>query len=55
MACQVTNDLTHLTAAAFMDSVGKRTPVAARLSTVVHPSGCWPCPLFLTPCMLPRH
>ncbi len=36
----MTNDLTHLTSAAFMSSVGKRTPIAARLSTVVHERGC---------------
>ena len=47
VAEQVTNDLTHLTAASFMSSVGKRTPVAARLSTVVHERGCARrCPLL---------
>lgn len=31
--------MTDLCRADFLSSVGKRTPVAARFSTVVHPSG----------------
>lgn len=36
---EVTDDVTDLCRADFMSSVGKRTPVAARFSTVVHPAG----------------
>jgi catalase len=36
---EVTDDVTDLCRANFMSSVGKRTPVAARFSTVVHPAG----------------
>ncbi len=39
MLWQVTNDLTHLCASDFMKSVGKRTEVVARLSTVTHEKG----------------
>jgi catalase len=36
---QVTHDVTDICKADFLSSVGKKTPVAARFSTVVHPSG----------------
>ena len=37
---QVTKDITDLSAAAFLKDVGKKCPVTARLSTVVHERGC---------------
>jgi catalase len=33
---EVTNDVSHLTCADLFSSVGKRTPVTARFSTVIH-------------------
>jgi len=36
---QVTHDVTDICKADFLKSVGKKTPVAARFSTVVHPAG----------------
>jgi len=36
---EVTNDVSHLTCADLFSSVGKRTPVTARFSTVIHPRG----------------
>ncbi|KAK9814659.1 hypothetical protein WJX72_009344 [[Myrmecia] bisecta] len=36
---EVTHDVSHLTAAKFLNGVGKKTPVAARFSTVVHERG----------------
>lgn len=36
---QVTKDITDLSAAAFLKDVGKKCPVTARLSTVVHERG----------------
>ena len=36
---QVTKDITNLSAAAFLSSMGKKTPLTARLSTVVHEKG----------------
>jgi catalase len=35
----VTHDITDVCKADMFSSVGKKTPVAARFSTVVHPSG----------------
>lgn len=37
---EVTKDITKYSAADFLQSVGKKTPVTARLSTVVHEKGC---------------
>lgn len=37
---QVTKDITELSAAAFLKEIGKKCPVTARLSTVVHERGC---------------
>ncbi len=37
---QVTKDITDLSAAAFLKEIGKKCPVTARLSTVVHERGC---------------
>lgn len=37
---EVTKDITKYSAADFLSSVGKKTPVTARLSTVVHERGC---------------
>lgn len=39
MTPQVTHDISDICKADFLNSVGKKTPVAARFSTVVHPSG----------------
>lgn len=39
VVAQVTHDVTDICRANLMSSVGKKTPVAARFSTVVHPSG----------------
>ena len=36
---QVTKDITELSAAAFLKEIGKKCPVTARLSTVVHERG----------------
>lgn len=38
-ASQVTHDVTDICKADFLKSVGKKTHVAARFSTVVHPAG----------------
>ena len=49
---QVTKDITELSAAAFLKEVGKKCPVTARLSTVVHEKGCGihPIDLFTSLC-----
>ena len=53
---QVTKDITELSAAAFLKEIGKKCPVTARLSTVVHEKGCalHRADLFILLCNLSR-
>ncbi len=37
---EVTKDISKYSSADFMQDIGKKTPVTARLSTVVHEKGC---------------
>ncbi len=49
---EVTKDITKYSSADFLGSVGKKTPVTARLSTVVHEKGC---AVYPAPHSAPQH